>query len=80
MLFGGLPAANITTACTMLEKAIQLNPNYLLYQLDYAKALHDADKNEQAVLQLKKVMVAKPNSQDDPSIMAEANRLLQKWQ
>ncbi len=79
LLFGGLPAANINTSCILLLKAIQLRPDYLLYKLDAAKSLHQAGKNEDALKQLKNIMAAKPTTQDDFSIIEEANKLLAKW-
>ena len=75
MLFGGMPTANIAAAITNLQKAILLKPTYLLYQLDYAKALQSNNKKEEATIVLKKIIVSKPTTQDDAGIIAEAKIL-----
>jgi tetratricopeptide (TPR) repeat protein len=80
LLFGGLPAANINTSCTFLQKAIQLNPTYLLYYLDAAKALHEIKKDADAIALLNKMLLLKPTTQDDKDYIVEAKELIKKWE
>ncbi|MFM2048240.1 MAG: hypothetical protein RI955_788 [Bacteroidota bacterium] len=80
LLFGGLPAANINTSCTFFQKAIQLNPTYLLYYLDAAKALHEIKKDADAIALLNKMLLLKPTTQDDKDYIIEAKELIKKWQ
>ncbi|MEN9523623.1 MAG: hypothetical protein RL065_2000 [Bacteroidota bacterium] len=79
MLFGGLPTADINKSCQYLQKAIQLNPTYLLYYLDAAKSLHVIKKNDDAIALLNKMMQLKPTMQDDKNYIAEAKELIKKW-
>jgi len=67
MLFGGLPGADINKSCQLLQKAIQIKPNYMLYYLDAAKAYHSAKNDKEAIALLNKMMTLKPSTQDDKS-------------
>ena len=80
MLFGGLPAADIKKSVTYLNKAIELRPDYLLYKLDLAKSLYDAEKKSEAIALLKIITDSKPSLQDDASVINEAKLLINKWQ
>lgn len=80
LLFGGLPTANINTSCTFLQKAIQLNPTYLLYYLDASKSLHEIKKDAEAIALLNKMMALKPTTQDDKDYIIEAKELIKKWE
>jgi tetratricopeptide (TPR) repeat protein len=80
LLFGGLPTGDINTSLVYFQKAIALKPTYLLYYLDYAKALNYTKRREDAIKQLNVLLTLKPNNQDDPGIIAEAKALLLDWQ
>ena len=79
MLFGGLPGADINKSCQLLQKAIQIKPNYMLYYLDAAKAYHSAKNDKEAIALLNKMMTLKPSTQDDKSYLVEAKELIEKW-
>lgn len=76
-LFGGLPdGASVDNAISAYKKAIELNPNKLLYRSDLAIAYIDQNKFDAAKQELKTLLMMKQIEQDDPKIVAKAKQLL----
>lgn len=76
----GLGWANIETALTHYEKAIQLKPNFMMFYVDYAKALISEDDNEKAKEMLKKAIACANEDEDDAKLREEAKQLYNKIQ
>lgn len=74
----GLGWANIETALNHYEKAIQLKPNFMMFYVDYAKALISEDNYEKAKSMLKKAIACPNEDEDDVKLREEAKQLLKK--
>jgi tetratricopeptide (TPR) repeat protein len=74
----GLGWANIETALSNYEKAIQLKPNFMMFYVDYAKALISEDDYNKAREMLKKAISCKNEDEDDAKLREEAKQLLKK--
>ncbi len=79
MLFGGLPTGDLKTALSAYAKCLQLRQDYLLYYLDYAKALAKNDQKDLAIAQLRKLISLPNGTQDDAAIKTEAASLIAEW-
>lgn len=74
----GLGWADIDTALTHYKKAIKMYDGYIMFYLDYAKALISEDEEEQAKEILEKLLTFKVQEQDDPVRIKEAKELLKE--
>ena len=72
----GLGWADIDTALAEYEKAIKLRPNFIMYYLDYAKALIREDEYKKAREMLNKALVSPKKDEDDHIRLAEVKELL----
>ncbi|MEO7044138.1 MAG: hypothetical protein ABI091_02440 [Ferruginibacter sp.] len=79
IFFGGLPDASLKSAITDYEKAKALSPLFMLNYLELAKAYHKNDDTKMAIAQLNKLLTLPMQTQDDPRIKAEAQKLIQDW-
>lgn len=74
----GLGWANIETALTHYQKAIQLKPNFMMFYVDYAKALISEDDYSKARGMLKKAIACANEDEDDVKLREEAKQLFKK--
>jgi tetratricopeptide (TPR) repeat protein len=80
-LFGGIPGkASNKKAIAELKKAVQLEPDNVMYRFDLARVLVDEDQIEDAVIQLKKALELDTPNPDDPIYKKKAKSLLEDIQ
>jgi tetratricopeptide (TPR) repeat protein len=80
-LFGGIPGeASNKKAIQHLEKAVQLDPNIVLYHYDLAQVLVDEDEYEQAQKHLEEALSLSTNNPDDEIYKPKARALLKDIQ
>ncbi len=72
----GLGWADLDSALVHYEKAIKLRPGFIMYYLDYAKALIREDEYEKAREMLNKALASKKQDEDDHIRLAEVKKLL----
>ncbi len=72
----GLGWADLDTALVEYQKAIDLRPGFIMYYLDYAKALIRNDDYEKAREMLNKALACKKQDEDDHIRLAEVKKLL----
>lgn len=76
-LFGGIPpGATEEEAIRCYNKAIALDPTYILYQLDMAEAYNSKGMKEKAMDTLKKAIVLPARTEDDPQYIQKGKELL----
>jgi len=76
-LFGGIPSeVSESKGLYHLKKASELKPDFIMYLYDYAVALADADKENEAITQLKNAVQKKPLTIDDPQYLEKCKSLL----
>ena len=80
VFFGGLPDASLKTAIADYEKAKALSPTFMLNYLELAKAYHRNDDDKTALSLLQKLLTLPLQTEDDPRIKAEAQKLIADWQ
>lgn len=73
----GLGWADIDTALVHYDKAVKMYDNYMMFYLDYAKALVREDQEDKAKAMLQKMLTFKVQEQDDPQRIKEAKELLE---
>jgi tetratricopeptide (TPR) repeat protein len=74
----GLGWGDIDVALEQYEKAINLDPNYMMIYVDYAKALIEEDEYEKAREVLNKGLKCPIRDEDDKDRIEEAKNLLQE--
>ncbi|RMD50233.1 MAG: tetratricopeptide repeat protein [Ignavibacteria bacterium] len=74
----GLGWAEIDTAIVHYKKAISMYDGYIMFYLDYAKALIREDEEDLAKELLNKLLTFKVQEQDDPKRIKEAKELLKE--
>jgi tetratricopeptide (TPR) repeat protein len=79
IFYGGLPDASLKNAIADYEKAKALSPSFMLNYLELAKAYHRNDDTKMAITQLQKLLTLPIQTEDDPRIKAEAQKLIQDW-
>ncbi|MEO5944288.1 MAG: hypothetical protein ABIP30_14675 [Ferruginibacter sp.] len=79
IFYGGLPDASLKNAIADYEKAKVLSPSFMLNYLELAKAYHRNDDTKQALAQLQKLLTLPKQTEDDPRIKAEAQKLIEDW-
>jgi predicted Zn-dependent protease len=80
IFFGGLPDASLKNAIADYEKARLLSPNFLLNYLELAKAYKKNDQAKNGIALLKKLLTMPNQTEDDPAIKAEAQKLIADWE
>lgn len=76
-LFGGIPnEVSVEKGLYHLKKACELKPTFILYLYDYAVALNDADKEEEALAILKKAVSLKSQTPDDSENLNKCRDLI----
>lgn len=77
LLFGGVPeGASLEEAIASLERALEIDPDNILFHLDLAKALKDRGDTQQAVQVLQEGAALEPRREDDPQYLQEIDELL----
>jgi len=76
LLFGGIPEGSLDEAIRNYLKAIKLDPDYILYYYDLAKALEQKEFYDEEIRVLNEALSLKPKTEDDPSILAQCKKLL----
>lgn len=79
VFYGGLPEATLNDCIAAYEKAKSLNPKFALNYLELARAYHKKSDNEKAVSLLKYLLTLPTQTEDDPRIKKEAEKLIKSW-
>ena len=79
IIYGGLPSASLKNSIMYYEKAKSLAPNFTLNYLELAKAYHKNDDDTKALSLLNYLLTIKNQTEDDPRIKAEAQKLIKQW-
>lgn len=74
----GLGWADIDTALAEYPKAIKLDPEYMMYRVDYAKALMREDYWEEAKVQLEAAKKCPVRDYEDPARLKEIEELMKE--
>ncbi len=74
----GLGWADIDTALVHYKKAVDMYPGYIMFYVDYAKALYREDQYQKAKEMLDKALTCKIRERDDPQKLKEAKALLKE--
>ncbi|MFZ1081750.1 MAG: tetratricopeptide repeat protein [Candidatus Kryptoniota bacterium] len=74
----GLSWGNIDDAIKLYQKAISLDPNFIMFRLDLAKSYLSDDDQQKAREQLNAIPSIPKRDEDDDARKAEAGSLLQK--
>ncbi len=77
-LFGGIPAGSMDQAILNYVQAIKLDPGYILFYLDLARALTAKDYKDEAIRTLQKAQSLPPKTEDDPAYLAQCKALLEQ--
>ncbi len=80
LIYGGLPEASFKEAIHAYQQALKLHDQFMLNELELAKALYANDQEKSAVQWLKHIQTLSNKTEDDPIIKKEANQLLKKWE
>jgi tetratricopeptide (TPR) repeat protein len=79
MLYGGVPEnCSYEKAEELINKAISLKDDYILYYLDAAINYERMDEEAKAIALLEKAKNLKPQTQDDPQRLIQINELLKE--
>ena len=79
ILFGGLPKnVSMGNAIDYYQKAVDNRPDYILYQLDLAKALIQDKQRDRAKKVLQDLIRVEPYTEDDPEYLEDARQLLER--
>ena len=77
ILFGGAPkGASNEAAISSMQKAVDIEPNFILYKRDFANILEDLDKEKAALAMAKQVLEMPERSLDDPRYKEEMKKLI----
>ncbi|MCD6097431.1 hypothetical protein J7K18_00925 [bacterium] len=74
----GLAEASLDGELKNLRKAVDMDPENLLFRLEYAKSLVTAERNDEAKLQLDRIISHKPGDENEEGILKSANEILEK--
>jgi tetratricopeptide (TPR) repeat protein len=79
IFLGGVPQGSLKNSIAAYEKARTLNPNFALNYLELARAYHKDNSVTKAISLLKIVLTLPIQTEDDPRIKKDAQRLLKEW-
>ncbi|MDA0987459.1 MAG: hypothetical protein O3A55_07680 [Bacteroidetes bacterium] len=74
----GIGWANMSESISKYEKALQLRPNFIMYNLDAAKAYIEIDEYHKAKILLHKIPTLQKEDEDDEAFKNEAESILNK--
>mgnify|MGYP001382440571 CR=1 FL=1 len=78
IFYGGLPKSSLEEAIKAYEKAMVLEPNFALNNLELAKAYHRNNQDAKAIALLKALPAIPEKTEDDKHIKEEGRKLLEK--
>lgn len=78
LLFGGIPEGSLDNAIKNYLVAIKLDPDFILYYLELARALDQKQFYAEETRVLNKALSLTPHAQDDPARLAQCRDLLSK--
>ena len=79
LLFGGAPkGASMDKAIEYLERAVRLNPRYVIYHHDLAEAYREAGMERKAVEACRSALEKKTLTHDDPGLKEECRRMVEE--
>ena len=79
VFLGGVPQGSLKNSIAAYEKARTLNPNFALNYLELARAYHKDNNTTKAISLLKIVLTLPIQTEDDPRIKKDAQKLLKEW-
>ncbi len=79
LVYGGFPE-NMTyeKAAEAYQRAVNLKPDYILYRYELARTLARIGKTSEALTNLKHATTVQPLTEDDPALLGECKKLIQK--
>ncbi|MFZ4057448.1 MAG: hypothetical protein ACOYKE_04890, partial [Ferruginibacter sp.] len=79
IMYGGLPSASIKESITAFEIANTITKGFILNYFEMAKAYKKNDDKKKAIACLNSLLVLPNQTEDDPTIKADARKLLDEW-
>ena len=79
VFFGGLPDASLKSSISAYRQAEKLHADFMLNNLELAKALYANDQTQDAIQRLRQLLKMSVRTEDDPIVQMEARDLLKKW-
>ncbi|MFH5831144.1 hypothetical protein [Halalkalibaculum sp. DA384] len=79
-LYGGLPESDEATAVRSVEKAIELEPERLLYYYDLARMYKHLGKEQQAISACEDALRRDPLSPADPGWLDQCQKMIKDFQ
>ena len=76
---GTLPDASLKDAIRYFEKSRSITRNFILNNVELAKAYHENEQDDKAIAVLREVQTMPINTEDDPALKKVAQELIQKW-
>lgn len=81
VLFGGIPeGASVEKAVEYIQKAIDLNPDFILYYYDLAKAYERLDQEEQAISTCQQALELPTRAPGDDNVKDDCRELINDLQ
>jgi len=79
VLFGGVPRnMTVEAAIEAYRKAVEIKPDYILYRYELTRALLREGSEEEARQHLRRALQSEPQTEDDPALLEECQKLLRK--
>lgn len=75
-LFGGIPDGSLDNAIKNFVQAIKIDPEYVLYYLDLARALKAKGYKDETIKILNKALTLPPKTEDDAGYLEECRKML----
>ncbi|MEO6669751.1 MAG: hypothetical protein ABIN36_09770 [Ferruginibacter sp.] len=79
VFLGGVPQGTLKKSIAAYEKARAINPNFALNYLELARSYHKNNNSAKAISLLKIVLTLPIQTEDDPRIKKDAQKLLKEW-
>lgn len=80
-LFGGIPGdASNEEAASAIERAIELNPDYVLYYYDLARVYEEMGRDEEAIQTCRTALDLENLTPDDPNLKEDCRELIDDLQ
>lgn len=76
---GSIPEGSLKNAIICLENARRLSPQFILNNIELAKAYHDNDQDSKAIALLQEAMRMPVTTEDDPHLKLKARELMNAW-
>jgi len=79
-LFGGIPDGSLDNAIKNFVQAIKLDPDYILYYLDLARALKEKQYKDETIKILNKALTLPSKTEDDAGYLEACRKMLAEVQ